>query len=48
MHGAFNRPLVYRIDDGDGRVIVTVRRVMAVQGFGASGRSICPRRWSVR
>jgi hypothetical protein len=29
MHGTFNRPPVYRIDDGDGPVIMTVPRVMA-------------------
>jgi hypothetical protein len=29
MYGAFSRPLVYRMDDGDGPVIMTVPRVMA-------------------
>jgi hypothetical protein len=29
MRGTFNRPLVYRIDDGKGPVIMTVSRVMA-------------------
>jgi hypothetical protein len=29
MRGTFNRPLVYRIDDGYGPVIMTVSRVMA-------------------
>ena len=29
MRGTFNRPLVYRIDDGNGPVIMTVSRVIA-------------------
>jgi hypothetical protein len=29
MRDTFNRPLVYRIDDGSGPVIMTVSRVMA-------------------
>ena len=29
MRGTFNRPLVYRIDDSDGPVIMTVSRVLA-------------------
>jgi hypothetical protein len=28
MHATFNRPLVYRFDDGDGPVIMTVSRLL--------------------
>jgi hypothetical protein len=39
MHATFNRPLVYRIDDGDGPVIMTVSRVVGGALDAASAQS---------